>query len=129
MLMHNVEKAIRTLDALNDMGIRLAIDDFGTGYSSLSTLKRFPINTIKVDRSFIRDLPGGIDDHAITDAIIAMGRTLGMKVIAEGVETKEQADYLRGQSCDEFQGFYFKKPMPADELAKLLQAPVFAETA
>ncbi|HMH17461.1 MAG TPA: EAL domain-containing protein [Burkholderiales bacterium] len=129
MLMHNVEKAIRTLDALNDMGIRLAIDDFGTGYSSLSTLKRFPINTIKVDRSFIRDLPGGVDDHAITDAIIAMGRTLGMTVIAEGVETKEQADYLREQSCDEFQGFYFKKPMPANELVKLLQAPVFGETA
>jgi len=128
MLMNNVEKAIQTLDALNDMGIRLAIDDFGTGYSSLSTLKRFPINTIKVDRSFIRDLPGGADDKAITEAIIAMGRALSMTVIAEGVETKEQADYLRGQSCDEFQGFYFNKPMPADELAKLLQAPVFAKS-
>ncbi|HYT15672.1 MAG TPA: EAL domain-containing protein [Burkholderiales bacterium] len=129
MLMNNVEKAIRTLDALNEMGIRLAIDDFGTGYSSLSTLKRFPINTIKVDRSFIRDLPGGVDDRAIAGAIIAMGQALGMTVIAEGVETKEQADYLRGQSCDEFQGFYFKKAMPADELAQLLQAPVFAESA
>jgi diguanylate cyclase (GGDEF)-like protein len=121
MLMLNVEKAIRTLDALNEMGIRLAIDDFGTGYSSLSTLKRFPINSIKVDRSFIRDLPGGADDQSITEAIIAMGRTLSMTVIAEGVETKEQADYLRAQSCDEYQGFYFKKAMPADELAMLLQ--------
>jgi EAL domain-containing protein (putative c-di-GMP-specific phosphodiesterase class I) len=105
------------------MGIRLAIDDFGTGYSSLSTLKRFPINTIKVDRSFVRDLPGGADDKSIINAIIAMGRTLSMTVIAEGVETKEQADYLREQACDEFQGFYFKKPMPADQLTRLLQKP------
>jgi diguanylate cyclase len=123
MLMHNVEKAIRTLNALDNMGIQLAIDDFGTGYSSLSTLKRFPINTIKVDRSFVRDLPGGADDKSIIDAIIAMGRTLSMTVIAEGVETKEQADYLREHACDEFQGFYFKKPMPADQLTRLLQKP------
>jgi EAL domain-containing protein (putative c-di-GMP-specific phosphodiesterase class I) len=123
MLMQNVEKAIGMLASLSSRGIRLAIDDFGTGYSSLSTLKRFPINTIKVDRSFIRDLPGTPEDRAITDAIIAMGRTLSMTVIAEGVETKAQADYLRGKTCDEFQGFYFRKPMAAAELAALLQTP------
>ena len=123
MLMQNVDKAIKTLNALSDMGIRLAIDDFGTGYSSLSTLKRFPIDTIKVDRSFIRDLPGEPEDRALTEAIIAMGRTLSMNVIAEGVETKAQSDYLRGQACDEFQGFYFKKAIPPDELAEFLQAP------
>jgi diguanylate cyclase (GGDEF)-like protein len=123
MLMQNVEKAIGTLTSLNSKGIRLAIDDFGTGYSSLSTLKRFPINTIKVDRSFIRDLPGEPNDKALTDAIIAMGRSLNMTVIAEGVETKEQADYLRSQACDEYQGFYFRKPMPADELAALISSP------
>jgi diguanylate cyclase (GGDEF)-like protein len=123
MLMQNVEKAIGTMHAINARGIRLAIDDFGTGYSSLSTLKRFPINTIKVDRSFIRDLPGEPDDKAITNAIIAMGHSLSMTVIAEGVETKEQADYLRGQACDEFQGFYFRKAMPADELAALIRNP------
>jgi diguanylate cyclase (GGDEF)-like protein len=123
MLMQNVEKAIVTMRALNALGIQLAIDDFGTGYSSLSTLKRFPINTIKVDRSFIRDLPGGPDDKAITDAIIAMGRSLSMTVVAEGVETKEQAAYLRDQACDEFQGFYFRKAMPADEFAALIRNP------
>jgi diguanylate cyclase len=123
MLMQNVEKAMATLLSFSDRGIRLAIDDFGTGYSSLSTLKRFPVNTIKVDRSFIRDLPGEPEDKAITEAIIAMARTLSMTVIAEGVETKEQADCLRGQACDEFQGFYFKKALPADELAALMRDP------
>jgi diguanylate cyclase (GGDEF)-like protein len=123
MLMQNVEKAIGILASLSNRGIRLAIDDFGTGYSSLSTLKRFSINTIKVDRSFIRDLPGAPEDRAITEAIIAMGRTLSMTVIAEGVETKAQADYLREKTCDEFQGYYFRKPMAAAELAALLQAP------
>ena len=123
MLMQNVEKAIATLASLSGRGVRLAIDDFGTGYSSLSTLKRFPINTIKVDRSFVRDLPGAPEDRAITDAVIAMGRSLSMTVIAEGVETKAQADYLRGRACDEFQGFYFRKPMTAAELAALLRTP------
>ena len=122
MLMQNVEKAVAILASLSARGIRLAIDDFGTGYSSLATLKRFPINTIKVDRSFIRDLPGAPEDRAITEAIIAMGRSLSMTVIAEGVETKAQADYLREQTCDEFQGFYFRKPMAAHELAALLKA-------
>ena len=122
MLMHNVEKAIKTLNGLKQIGVRLAIDDFGTGYSSLSNLKKFPINTIKVDRSFIRDIPGNPEDVGITDAIIAMGRTLSLTVVAEGVETKEQAEFLRQRACDEFQGFYFSKAVQPAEFAKLLRA-------
>ena len=122
MLMHNVEKAIKTLNGLKQIGVRLAIDDFGTGYSSLSNLKKFPINTIKVDRSFIRDIPGNPEDVGITDAIIAMGRTLSLTVVAEGVETKEQAEFLRQHACDEFQGFYFSKAVRPTEFAKLLRA-------
>jgi predicted signal transduction protein with EAL and GGDEF domain len=122
MLMHNVEKAIKTLNGLKQIGVRLAIDDFGTGYSSLSNLKKFPINTIKVDRSFIRDIPGNPEDMGITDAIIAMGRTLSLTVVAEGVETKEQAEFLRQRACDEFQGFYFSKAVQPAEFAKLLRA-------
>ena len=120
MLMHNVEKAIAIMTALANRGVRLAIDDFGTGYSSLYTLKRFPLTTLKVDRSFIRDVPGKQGDMAITEAIIAMGRSLRMRVVAEGVETKEQFDYLVGQGCDEIQGYYFSKPLPAEECAVLL---------
>jgi len=122
MLMHDVEKAIGTMRALTDKGIRLALDDFGTGYSSLSTLKRFPINTIKVDRSFIRDVAANAEDNAITGAIIAMGRSLSLNVIAEGVETEEQLDFLRAHACDEFQGFYCSKAVPAVEFLALLQA-------
>jgi diguanylate cyclase (GGDEF)-like protein/PAS domain S-box-containing protein len=121
MLMQNIEKAIATLTALADRGIRLAIDDFGTGYSSLYALKRFPLTTLKIDRSFIRDVPGKRDDMAITDAIVAMGRSLRMTVIAEGVERKDQVEYLDGQGCDEIQGYYVSKPLPAQELAAFLR--------
>jgi diguanylate cyclase (GGDEF)-like protein len=128
MLMHDIDKATRILQDLRDMGVRLAVDDFGTGYSSLSNLKRFPINTIKVDRSFIRDLPTDSENRGITEAIIAMSRALRLTVVAEGVETKEQADYLREHACDECQGFYFSKGVSANEFAKLLesQMPVSA---
>ncbi|MET1028768.1 MAG: GGDEF domain-containing phosphodiesterase, partial [Dongiaceae bacterium] len=122
MLMHDVDKAMKTLTALRDMGIQLAIDDFGTGYSSLSQLKRFPVNTIKVDRSFVRDLETNADDRGITQAIIAMGKTLSLTVIAEGVETEGQLDFLRQNHCDEFQGFYFSKAVPADEFAALMRS-------
>jgi EAL domain-containing protein (putative c-di-GMP-specific phosphodiesterase class I) len=103
------------------MGIRVAIDDFGIGYSSLSTLKQFPLDTVKIDRSFIRDVASDADDKNLTEAIIAMGRTLSLTVVAQGVETKEQADFLRLNACDEFQGFYLNKPMPADQIAELLR--------
>jgi len=122
MLMQDVDKAMKTLTVLRDMGVRLAIDDFGTGYSSLSQLKRFPVNTIKVDRSFVRDLDTNADDRGITEAIIAMGKTLSLTVIAEGVETAGQLAFLREHQCDEFQGYFFSKAVPADEFAALIRA-------
>jgi diguanylate cyclase (GGDEF)-like protein len=121
-LMHDIDKGIGTLKAFKDMGVRLAIDDFGTGYSSLSNLSQFPIDTIKIDGSFIRDLSDHAGNRGIAEAIIAMGRTLSLTVIAEGVETKVQADFLREQACDEFQGFYFSKPVAAGKFAELLEA-------
>lgn len=112
---------MRIFRALRDLGIRIAIDDFGIGYSSLSTLKRFPLDTIKIDRSFVRDITCAPGDNDLTEAIIAMGRKLSLSVVAQGVETKEQADYLRGNACDEFQGFYLDKPLPAGRIAELLR--------
>ncbi len=121
-LMRDVEKALAMLKAFRQMGLRLAIDRFGTGYSSLSTLSRFPIDTIKIDGSFIRDLAGHAENRGIAEAVIAMGRTLSLIVIAEGVETREQVDFLREQSCDEFQGFYFSMAVPPDRFAQMLEA-------
>jgi diguanylate cyclase (GGDEF)-like protein/PAS domain S-box-containing protein len=121
MIMHNIDKTMQKLTTLGNLGIGIAIDDFGTGHSSLAYLKRFPIDTLKIDRSFISDLPGDADDKAITAAIITMGKSLDLTVVAEGVETKEQLDFLRAHGCDEFQGYYAHKPMPADEFAQLLQ--------
>jgi EAL domain-containing protein (putative c-di-GMP-specific phosphodiesterase class I) len=115
MLMHNVEEAVRTLTQLHQMGLRLAIDDFGTGYSSLSYLKRFPIDTLKIDRSFVRDINTDPDDAAIVTAIVAMARSLHLEVTAEGVETAPQAAFLRSLRCNLVQGFHFGRPMPADE--------------
>ena len=121
MIIHNVDRAIKLLGAIKEMGVRLAIDDFGTGYSSLGQLKNFPIDTLKVDRSFIRDLATDSEDKAITSAIIAMGKTLSLTVVAEGVETLEQQNFLQEQSCDEMQGYYFSKPVAADDFATLLR--------
>ncbi len=121
MVMRNPEHAVKLLNALKAMGIHLSIDDFGTGYSSLSYLKRFPIDSVKIDRSFIRDIPGDADDAAITQAIIAMAHSLRLKVIAEGVETTEQLRFLRDHGCDEMQGYYFSKPLPESEFLRLLQ--------
>jgi EAL domain-containing protein (putative c-di-GMP-specific phosphodiesterase class I) len=121
MIVHNVERAIKLLTAIKQLGVRLAIDDFGTGYSSLGQLKHFPIDTLKVDRSFIRDLATDSEDKAITSAIIAMGKTLSLTVVAEGVETAEQQEFLRGQACDEMQGYYFSKPIAPDDFAALLR--------
>jgi EAL domain-containing protein (putative c-di-GMP-specific phosphodiesterase class I) len=101
--------------------VRLAIDDFGTGYSSLAHLKRFPIDTLKVDRSFIREIPSDPEDRAITEAIIAMGKTLSLTVVAEGVETPEQQAFLSERSCDEMQGFYFSVPVAPEDFASLLR--------
>jgi diguanylate cyclase (GGDEF)-like protein/PAS domain S-box-containing protein len=120
LVMHNPEGAAETLHKLKDMGISLAIDDFGTGYSSLAYLKRFPIDCVKIDRSFIKDIPAEADDMAITKGIIALGHSLRLKVVAEGVETVEQQDFLRSNDCDEMQGFLFSKPLPAEEVTTLL---------
>ncbi len=125
MVMRNVTRAVRVLDAIQNRGIRLAIDDFGTGYSSMSLMKQFPIDTIKIDRSFVRDLPDDSEDVAIAQAIISMGKALGMTVVAEGVETSEQQEFLRAHACDEMQGFLFSRPLPPRDLAELLKsAPV-----
>jgi diguanylate cyclase (GGDEF)-like protein len=121
MVMRNVPRAIKVLDAVQSRGIRLAIDDFGTGYSSMSLMKQFPIDTIKIDRSFVRDLPHDTEDRAIAQAIIGMGKALGMTVVAEGVETDEQEAFLRDNACDEMQGFLFSKPIRPEQLADLLR--------
>ncbi|CAN7507486.1 GAF domain-containing protein [Bradyrhizobium sp. LjRoot220] len=122
MVMRNVTRAIKVLDAVQSRGIRLAIDDFGTGYSSMSLMKQFPIDTIKIDRSFVRDLPNDSEDQAIAQAIISMGKALGMTVIAEGVETIEQQTFLRNHACDEMQGFLFSKPLPPRQMADMLRS-------
>jgi diguanylate cyclase (GGDEF)-like protein len=121
LLMQNLDRAIRVLSSFSKMGIRLAIDDFGTGYSSLSNLKRFPLTTLKIDRAFISDLPHDRDDGVITEAIIGMGKSLSMTVVAEGVETEKQLAFLRSHGCDEYQGHYFSKAVAADSFAHLLR--------
>jgi diguanylate cyclase (GGDEF)-like protein len=122
LLIRDVEETLRILTGLKALGIRIAIDDFGIGYSSLATLQRFPLDTIKIDRSFIRDITGTSQDTALADAVIAMGKSLSLTVVAQGVETKEQAEFLQTHACDELQGFYFKRPLPADQFTQLLQA-------
>ncbi|MGZ8181224.1 MAG: putative bifunctional diguanylate cyclase/phosphodiesterase [Methylobacter sp.] len=121
-LMENQDKAVEVLNNLRAQGIRLAIDDFGTGYSSLAYLKRFPVDVLKIDKSFIDDIPHLQDDMEITATIIAMGHTLGFKVLAEGVETQEQLDFLREKGCDAYQGYFTSKPVPAEDFAELLKA-------
>ncbi len=123
MVMRNVSRAIKVLNAIQSRGIRLAIDDFGTGYSSMSLMKQFPIDTIKIDRSFVRDRPRDSEDQAIAQAIISMGKALGMTVVAEGVETAEQQAFLRNHACDEMQGYLFSKPLTPPQMARLLRSP------
>jgi EAL domain-containing protein (putative c-di-GMP-specific phosphodiesterase class I) len=115
----NPERALATLQAIKRLGVRLAIDDFGTGYSSLAQLKRFPVDALKIDRSFIRGLPGDIHDAAITEAVIVMCRTLQLTVVAEGVETLAQREFLRLRGCTQMQGYQFSKPLPAAEFGAL----------
>jgi diguanylate cyclase len=120
LAMQNPDSAIQQLHALKQLGIEIAIDDFGTGYSSLNYLKKFPIDTLKIDRSFVGDIPGDSDDVAIVTAIIAMAHNLKINVVAEGVETEEQLVFLRDQHCDEMQGYLFSRPVPAEEFEALL---------
>jgi diguanylate cyclase (GGDEF)-like protein/PAS domain S-box-containing protein len=121
MVMPNAEEAVSTLRKLKAMGVRISLDDFGTGYSSLSYLKRFPLDTLKIDRSFMKDIVSDPDSMAITRAIIAMGHSLSLKVIAEGVETEEQLAFLKEQGCDEAQGYFFSPPLPEDEFRRLFE--------
>jgi diguanylate cyclase (GGDEF)-like protein/PAS domain S-box-containing protein len=121
LMMADVEAALRTMHELKTMGIKLSIDDFGTGYSSLSYLKRFPVDVLKIDRSFVHDLVAGQDEAAMVDAIISLARGLRMRVIAEGVETRSQLDYLRGQGCDEVQGHLYSRPLPVAEVEAILR--------
>ncbi|TCS35655.1 PAS domain S-box-containing protein/diguanylate cyclase (GGDEF)-like protein [Paucimonas lemoignei] len=121
-VMQNPEAAVEILRQLHAMGMHLAIDDFGTGYSSLSYLKRFPIDCLKIDRSFVRDITSDADDAMIVNSVIALAHSMKLSVIAEGVETAQQLDFLSDHGCDQMQGYYFSKPVPADQIAKLLQA-------
>jgi diguanylate cyclase (GGDEF)-like protein/PAS domain S-box-containing protein len=125
IVMVGANATVETLQRISDMGVKLAIDDFGTGYSSLSYLKRFPIDRLKIDQSFVRDIVTDTDDWAISSAIISMGHSLRLKVIAEGVEHVEQLEMLRRQGCDEVQGYYFSVPLPADDFAVLLRQQKF----
>jgi diguanylate cyclase len=124
-LMENVHTNMELLHRLQTEGIRLSIDDFGTGYSSMAYLKRFPIDQVKIDRTFVRDIPGDGEDEAITTAIIAMAHSLGLTVVAEGVETEEQLRFLRNVACDTLQGFYFAEPRPAREVERFLTGEVY----
>jgi diguanylate cyclase (GGDEF)-like protein len=121
VVMANGECAVTVLDQLKSIGVQIAIDDFGTGYSSLAYLKRFPIDTLKVDRSFIRDIPADSGDMKITRAIIAMAHSLRLNVVAEGVETAEQLEFLRSLSCDAVQGYFLYRPLKEDEIADALK--------
>jgi EAL domain-containing protein (putative c-di-GMP-specific phosphodiesterase class I) len=122
LLIRDVAKTLQILTPLKALGVRIAADDFGTGYSSLATLQQFPLDTIKIDRSFVRDVTGIPENTILADAVVALGKSLSLTVVAQGVETREQADFLRTHACDELQGFYFNRPLPAQQFTELLRA-------
>jgi diguanylate cyclase (GGDEF)-like protein/PAS domain S-box-containing protein len=124
VLMHHAESSALMLADLKSIGVRLAVDDFGTGYSSLSYLKKFSIDSLKVDQSFVRDIATNMDDASIVTAVITMAKSLRQRVIAEGVETEEQVTFLQAHGCDEAQGYYFSKPVVAQQFAKLLETGI-----
>ncbi|MBF0445595.1 MAG: EAL domain-containing protein [Magnetococcales bacterium] len=120
-VMGNIDIGLKILQALRVMGVQVSVDDFGTGYSSLSSLKQFPIQTLKIDKSFISDLSADSDDAAIVSAIISMAGKLSLTVIAEGVETLEQLEFLKKETCNEIQGYFFSRPQPADKCTQMLK--------
>jgi EAL domain-containing protein (putative c-di-GMP-specific phosphodiesterase class I) len=122
LFMEDVDQTIETLHQINDLGVEVAIDDFGTGYSSLSYLRQFPIDRLKVDRSFIDNASDDSDDGVITKTIIALGHSLGLQVVAEGVEDVDQEKFLINQGCDIVQGFRYSRPLPEDEFLDFLKS-------
>lgn len=118
--LENVEQTIEELEEIHSMGVRVAVDDFGTGFSSLTYLKRFPVNAVKIDREFVMSIPGNKDDAAIVSAILAMGKSLSLEVIAEGVETEEQLAFLRERNCEYVQGYFISRPLPAEDARAFL---------
>jgi EAL domain-containing protein (putative c-di-GMP-specific phosphodiesterase class I) len=128
LLMQDVDKTVRILNALKGVGVRIAINDFGAGYCSLVTLNRFPLDTIKIDRAFISEIAGAAVDENLTEALVALSGALSVTVVAQGVETKAQADFLREHACDQFQGFYVNVPVPAAEIVDLLRTADVADS-
>jgi EAL domain-containing protein (putative c-di-GMP-specific phosphodiesterase class I) len=122
LIAHDIEKAIDAIRQLKSAGVKLSIDDFGTGYSNLGNLKRFRVDTLKIDQSFVRNILTDVDDATIALAVISLAHSLRMRVIAEGVETAEHYKLLRLNRCDEMQGYYFSKPVPADDMAAMLRS-------
>ena len=118
--MTKADQAIEVLQEISDLGIKIAIDDFGTGYSSLNYLRRLPVNVLKIDYSFIKEIPFDSNDMEVTKAIIAIAKSLKLSTVAEGVETKEQLEFLQENGCDVIQGYYFYKPMRANQMEYIL---------
>ena len=123
MVMHDPMSAAATMNELKGLGIGLCLDDFGTGYSSLDSLRRFPIGTLKIDRSFIRDVAHDPSGAAVTTSIVAIAHSLGLSAVAEGVETPAQLEFLRSCRCDSYQGFLFSRPVPSEDFSRLLEQP------
>jgi len=124
VLMKRAESAASILQTLREAGVQVAVDDFGTGYSSLSYLSKFPIDALKIDQSFVRNLSTSKHDAIIVNAVIGMARSLKLRVVAEGVETPEQLAFLQAHQCDEAQGYYFSRPVPPQQFARLLQTGI-----
>jgi len=120
IVMHSMDETIKTLHVLNEMGIRISIDDFGTGYSSLGCLRRMPIQELKIDQSFVMNVPADAGSAAIVNTILSMARDMNLEVLAEGVETQGQLDFLASRNCQKIQGFFFSKPLCAEDLPETL---------
>jgi EAL domain-containing protein (putative c-di-GMP-specific phosphodiesterase class I) len=128
VLLADTGAALDTLERLRELGVRIAMDDFGTGYSSLSYLQKFPFDTIKIDRSFVGAIETRSEADAIVRAVVGLGRSLGMRTCAEGVETAGQLAFLKAEGCDEVQGYYLSRPLPASDIARLLDQPTVLQS-